>query len=75
MSWDKGQELKPLNKPEITREHLHAYAEASGDKNPVHMDDDFAFIRGRVHHDDRTLLTADGVYKLLGPYRNQEAAA
>ena len=40
-----------------------------------HMDDDFAFIRGRVYHGECTLLTADGIYKLLGPYQNPEAAA
>ncbi len=40
-----------------------------------HMDDEFAFIRGRVYHGERTLLTADGVYKLLGPYKQPEVAA
>ena len=33
-----------------------------------HLDDDFAFVRGRVYHGDRTLLTADGVWRLLRPY-------
>ena len=26
----------------ITREQIAAYAEASGDRNPIHLDDDFA---------------------------------
>ncbi|MBT3492382.1 MAG: PaaI family thioesterase [Rhodospirillaceae bacterium] len=47
-----------------------------GGKTEVsYMDDDIAFMRGRVYHGERTLLTADGVYKLLGPYQNPEAAA
>lgn len=41
-----GQELAPLVKPAITREQLHAYAEASGDHNPIHLNDDFARLAG-----------------------------
>ncbi len=37
-----GDELPPLTKGPISREHLKAYAEASGDPNPMHLDDDFA---------------------------------
>ncbi len=42
MKWTVGQALSPLAKPAITREQLHEYAEASGDKNPIHLDDTFA---------------------------------
>ena len=41
-----GQEVAPLVKPAITREQLHAYAEASGDHNPIHLNDDFARMAG-----------------------------
>jgi acyl dehydratase len=37
-----GQELPPLVKGPITREHLKAYAAASGDPNPMHTDEEFA---------------------------------
>ena len=37
-----GLELPPLVKGPITREHLKAYAAASGDPNPMHTDDQFA---------------------------------
>jgi acyl dehydratase len=42
MNWTVGQELKPLEKPEITRDHLKAYAAASGDHNLIHLDEKFA---------------------------------
>jgi acyl dehydratase len=41
-----GQALDPLVKPAITREQLSAYAEASGDHNPIHLNDDFARMAG-----------------------------
>ena len=37
-----GQELPPLVKGPITREDLKVYAAASGDPNPMHIDDEFA---------------------------------
>ncbi|NQV61506.1 MAG: PaaI family thioesterase [Alphaproteobacteria bacterium] len=40
-----------------------------------HLDDDLAFVRGRVFHGDRTLLTADGVWRLLQPYVKAEPEA
>lgn len=42
MSWGVGQPLKAVVKPAITREQLVEYAEASGDKNPIHLDEAFA---------------------------------
>ncbi len=41
-----GQALSPLVLPAITREQLSAYAEASGDHNPIHLNDDFARLAG-----------------------------
>lgn len=35
-------ELPPLAKPPVTKEQLVHYADASGDLNPLHTDDDFA---------------------------------
>ena len=40
--WQAGTALKPLEKPEIVREQLRAYADVSGDVNPIHLDEAFA---------------------------------
>ena len=37
-----GQELSPLVKPPITQEQLRRYASASGDYNPIHLDEEAA---------------------------------
>ena len=37
-----GQELPALTKGPITKDTLRAYARASGDPNPMHLDDEFA---------------------------------
>ena len=37
-----GQALSPLVKPPITLEQLRRYAEASGDHNPIHIDEEAA---------------------------------
>jgi len=42
MSWEVGQSLNPLVKPAITAEQLKEYAAASGDNNPIHLDQKFA---------------------------------
>ena len=36
-----GEEIPPLSKV-VRREEVKAYADASGDQNPLHQDDDFA---------------------------------
>jgi acyl dehydratase len=41
-----GTELPSLVKGPITREHLKAYAAASGDPNPMHLDDELARSAG-----------------------------
>lgn len=46
MNWTSGQLLSPVTTPPITREQLRAYADASGDTNPIHLDDDFAKTAG-----------------------------
>jgi acyl dehydratase len=42
MKWEAGQPLQVLTKPPITRDQLKAYAAASGDNNPIHLDEGFA---------------------------------
>lgn len=42
MKWEVGQPLSVMTKPAITRDHLKAYAAASGDNNPIHLNDSFA---------------------------------
>lgn len=37
-----GEELTPLVKPPVTQEQLQRYATASGDFNPIHLDEDAA---------------------------------
>ena len=41
-----GKQLEPLVKPPITREQLAAYAEASGDHNLIHLNDEAARMAG-----------------------------
>lgn len=36
-----GDEVTPLSRT-VTQEQINAYAEASGDFNPIHLDEDFA---------------------------------
>jgi acyl dehydratase len=40
-----SSELEPFTW-EVTREQISAYAEASGDRNPIHLDDDAARAAG-----------------------------
>ena len=37
-----GEELTPLVKPPVTQEQLQRYATASGDLNPIHLDEEAA---------------------------------
>ncbi len=37
-----GAELSPFVKPPITQEQLRRYADASGDHNPIHLDEEAA---------------------------------
>lgn len=39
MKWDVGTPLKILRKSPVTRELFREYAEASSDKNPIHLED------------------------------------
>jgi acyl dehydratase len=44
-SWTVGDELPPVGRL-VSREDVHAYARASGDRNPLHLDDDVARAAG-----------------------------
>lgn len=41
-----GMELEEISYGPITREAIKAYAEASGDDNPIHQDEDYARASG-----------------------------
>jgi acyl dehydratase len=41
-----GAELQPLRKDPVTRDQLRAYADVSGDHNPIHLDDGAARQQG-----------------------------
>ena len=63
-----GQHLTPLVKPPITQEQLRRYAEASGDYNPIHLDEQAA---RRVGLDS---VIAHGMLSMafLGQFVNQQ---
>jgi acyl dehydratase len=44
-SWNVGDELAPLARA-VTPDDVQAYAEASGDRNPLHLDDALARAAG-----------------------------
>jgi acyl dehydratase len=65
-----GEELTPLVKPPITQEQLLRYAHASGDTNPIHLDEEAAH---RVGLDG---VIAHGMLSMafLGQFVNQQIA-
>jgi acyl dehydratase len=65
-----GQQLSALVKPAITQEQLRRYAEASGDYNPIHLDE---LAAQRVGLDG---VIAHGMLSMafLGQFVNQQIA-
>jgi acyl dehydratase len=67
-----GQEL-PQHSTEVTREQIRAYADASGDHNPIHLDDEFAKsvgLPGVIAHGMLQMgLLASWVTSLAGDHR------
>ncbi|MGH2494788.1 MAG: MaoC/PaaZ C-terminal domain-containing protein [Ktedonobacteraceae bacterium] len=63
-----GQELPPMVKPPIMQEQLNRYAEASGDSNPIHLNEEAA---RRVGLDS---IIAHGMLSMafLGQYISQQ---
>ncbi|HLZ81280.1 MAG TPA: MaoC/PaaZ C-terminal domain-containing protein, partial [Ktedonobacteraceae bacterium] len=53
-----GGKLIPLVKPPITQEQLQRYAEASGDHNPIHLDEEAA------HHVGLDSVIAHGMLSM-----------
>src|SRR5260370_33839275 len=65
-----GQQLTPLVKPPITQEQLRRYAEASGDYNPIHLDEQAAQqvgLDGVIAHGMLSMA-------FLGQFVNQQLA-
>ncbi len=64
------QHLTPLVKPPITQEQLRRYAEASGDYNPIHLDEQAAQqvgLDGVIAHGMLSMA-------FLGQFVNQQSA-
>ena len=65
-----GQQLNPLVKPPITQEQLRRYSEASGDFNPIHLDEQAAKqvgLDGVIAHGMLSMA-------FLGQFVNQQIA-
>ena len=65
------QHLTPLIKPPITQEQLRRYAEASGDHNPIHLDEQTAQqvgLDGVIAHGMLSMA-------FLGQFVNQQIAS
>jgi acyl dehydratase len=63
-----GEELSPLVKPPITQEQLQRYAQASGDHNPIHLDE------AAAHRVGLDSVIAHGMLSMafLGQFVNQQ---
>ena len=66
-----GQELPPMVKPPIAQEQLNRYAEASGDFNPIHLNEEAARRVGLGG------IIAHGMLSMafLGQYISQQIAS
>lgn len=66
-----GQQLPPFSRL-VTQEQVNAYAEASGDHNPIHLDPDFARavgLPGTIAHGLLEMgIVAEGVARWAGGY-------
>jgi len=67
-----GDEMSPLART-VTQEQINAYAEASGDRNPIHVDPEFARavgLPGTIAHGllDMAILT-EAVARWAGGYQ------
>lgn len=71
-----GDELPPLSR-RVTQEQINAYADASGDHNPIHVDADFARavgLPGTIAHGllDMGILT-EAVARYAGGYERVQS--
>jgi acyl dehydratase len=66
-----GDEMTPLAR-QVTQEQIAAYAEASGDRNPIHLDPDFARsvgLPGTIAHGLLEMaILAEAVARWCGGY-------
>lgn len=58
----------------VAREHVRAYAEASGDRNPLHLDDDVARAAGFDRAIAHGMLTMGHLASALVAWAGDEAA-
>ena len=73
-----GDEMAPLSRA-VTQEQINAYADASGDHNPIHVDPDFARsvgLPGTIAHGllDMAILT-EAVARWAGGYEQVASVA
>ena len=73
-----GDEMTPLSRT-VTQEQINAYADASGDHNPIHVDPDFARsvgLPGTIAHGllDMAILT-EAVARWAGGYEQVASVA
>ncbi len=73
-----GDEMAPLSRT-VTQEQISAYADASGDHNPIHVDPDFARsvgLPGTIAHGllDMAILT-EAVARWAGGYEHVASVA
>jgi acyl dehydratase len=73
-----GDEMSPLSRT-VTQEQINAYADASGDHNPIHVDPDFARavgLPGTIAHGllDMGILT-EAVARWAGGYEQVAAVS
>ncbi len=73
-----GDEMAPLSRS-VTQEQINAYADASGDHNPIHVDPDFARsvgLPGTIAHGllDMAILT-EAVARWAGGYEQVVSVA
>lgn len=66
--WSVGEELGEMTLPPVDREQLRLYAEASGDRNPIHLSDTAAEEAGLPGVIAHGMLTVATMGLLFSPY-------
>lgn len=63
-----GEALPTMVLPAVTREGIARYAEASGDRNPIHLRDEAARAAGLPGIIQHGMLTMAGVARVFSPF-------
>jgi meromycolic acid (3R)-3-hydroxyacyl-[acyl-carrier protein] dehydratase HadB len=71
-SWAAGDELPPVSRV-VTREDVRAYAEASGDRNLLHLEDDAARAAGFDGVIAHGMFTMGHLASAIGGWVGEEA--